>query len=281
MTKELPKHLADANLTYVSHSQLEKPACLRIFEYLYLKDERRDIPVGVPATAGGAAHDAIQAVVCDGLDIDEAIAIACKRIQEHQPISELDDLKRIQYIEDVEHIVRIGVEELGKLGDIVFTAEERISLQHPKLAQEVMGYVDLTGEKVLVELKTKWNPLGPPRKDGSRSFRKVKTPTRPDPSHVRQVAIYWAATGKMPYLVYINTEGAVTFSHENCDLLTVESLSHHFNQILHNAVVWENLLTISTDPQVLKYWVQPNWDDFRWRFMPDNYLQQARELFKI
>jgi len=219
--------------------------------------------------------------VCDGLDIDEAIAIACKRIQEHQPISELDDLKRIQYIEDVEHIVRIGVEELGKLGDIVFTAEERISLQHPKLAQEVMGYVDLTGEKVLVELKTKWNPLGPPRKDGSRSFRKVKTPTRPDPSHVRQVAIYWAATGKMPYLVYINTEGAVTFSHENCDLLTVESLSHHFNQILHNAVVWENLLTISTDPQVLKYWVQPNWDDFRWRFMPDNYLQQARELFKI
>ena len=144
-----------------------------------------------------------------------------------------------------------------------------------------MGFVDLTGDRILVEIKTKWNPLGPPRKDGSRSFRKVKTPTRPDPSHVRQVAIYWAATGKMPYLVYINTEGAVTFSHENCDLLTVESLSHHFNQILHNAVVWENLLTISTDPQVLKYWVQPNWEDFRWRFMPDDYLQQAKELFKI
>ena len=115
MTRELPKHLAEANLTYVSHSQLEKPACLRIFEYLYLKDERRDIPVGVPATAGGAAHDAIQSVVCDGLDIDDAIATACKRIQEHQPISELDDLKRIQYIEDVEHIVRNGVAEISKL----------------------------------------------------------------------------------------------------------------------------------------------------------------------
>ena len=165
-----------------------------------------------------------------------------------------------------------------------FTAEERISLYHPALEKsgfEIMGFVDLTGDRILVEIKTKWNPLGPPRKDGSRSFRKVKTPTRPDPSHVRQVAIYWAATGKMPYLVYINTEGAVTFSHENCYLLTVESLSHHFNQILHNAVVWENLLTISTDPQVLKYWVQPNWEDFRWRFMPDDYLQQAKELFKI
>ena len=37
------------------------------------------------------------------------------RIQEHQPISELDDLKRIQYTEDVEHIVRNGVAEIEKL----------------------------------------------------------------------------------------------------------------------------------------------------------------------
>lgn len=281
MTKELPEHLALANLTYVSHSQLEKPACLRVFEYLYLKDERRNIPVGVPATAGGAGHDAIQSVVCDGLDIDDAIAVASKRIQEHKSISELDDLKRIQYIDDVDAIVRHGVDALAELGDLRFAAEERISLQHPKLAQELMGFVDLTGEEILVELKTKWNPLGQPLKDGSRNFRKVKMPERPDQSHVRQVAIYWAATGKMPYLVYITTEGSVTFSHENCDLLTVESLSHHFNQILHNAIVWENLLSISTDPQVLKYWVQPNWEDFRWRFMPDDYLQQARELFKI
>ena len=112
---ELSKNLAEANITYVSHSQLEKPACLRVFEYLYLKDERRDMPVGVPATAGGAAHDAIQTVICDGVDIEEAIALAQKRIQEHQPISELDDLKRIQYIEDVEHIVRNGVAEIEKL----------------------------------------------------------------------------------------------------------------------------------------------------------------------
>lgn len=281
MTRELPPHLALANLNYVSHSQLEKPACLRIFEYLYLKDERRNIPVGVPATAGGAAHDGVQSVVCDGIDIDDAIATACKRIQEHQPISELDDLKRIQYIDDVELIIRNGVDEMAQFGDAIFDPELRVSLQHPALSQEVMGFVDLTGEKVLVELKTKWNPLGQPLKDGSRNFRKVKLPPRPDESHVRQVAIYWAATGKMPYLIYITKEGAVTFSHENCDLLTVKSLSHHFNQILHNAIVWENLLSISTDPQVLKYWVQPNWEDFRWRFMPDDYLQQAKELFKI
>jgi len=165
-----------------------------------------------------------------------------------------------------------------------FTAEERISLYHPALEKsgfEIMGFVDLTGDRILVEIKTKWNPLGPPRKDGSRSFRKVKLPEQPDPSHVRQVAIYWAATGKMPTLVYITTQGAVTFSQDNCELLGAESLDYHFNQILHNAIVWENLLSISTDPHVLKYWIQPNWEDFRWRWMPRNHLNQAKELFKI
>jgi len=282
MTRELPKHLADANLTYLSHSALEKPPCMRLFEYVYLGEERRSIPVGVPAIAGGSAHDAIQAMVCDGELYEDAIGVAQKRIQEHQPISELDDLKRIQYIEDVADIVEHGAQALAPYIDQQLTPEERISLHHPALSMEIMGFVDLTGEDKIIELKTKWNPLGPPRKDGSRSFRKVKLPTRPDASHVRQLSVYWAATGKPPHIIYISTEGFITFTPENCDLLTVDSLSHHFNQILHNAVVWENLLSISTDPKVLANFIQPAWDDYRWRlFMPKNYLQQAKELFKI
>lgn len=154
-------------------------------------------------------------------------------------------------------------------------------MQHPELAQEIMGFVDLTADNMIVEIKTKWNTFGPVKKDGERSVRQAKLVDKPDPSHIRQVAIYWAATGKMPSVLYVTTQGSVLFSHENCEYLTVESLDYHFNQILHNAIVWENLLSISTDPQVLKYWIQPNWDDFRWRFMPDNYLNQAKELWRI
>jgi len=144
-----------------------------------------------------------------------------------------------------------------------------------------MGFVDLTGNNMIIELKTKWNTFGPTRKDGTRGVRAAKIADKPDPSHVRQVAIYWAATGKMPTLVYITTQGVATFSQENSDFMTVESLDYHFNQILHNAIVWENLLSISTDPHVLKYWVQPNWDDFRWRFMPSDYFNQAKDLWKL
>jgi hypothetical protein len=278
--KQLPQEWAEQGITYMSHSQLEKPACLRLFEYRYLKDERRDIPVGVPAIAGGSAHDAIQSVICDGIDMEDAIVTAVNRIQSHEPIDELDELKTRQYVEDVVLVIENGVDALKDYED-TFVAEERVSLQHPELAQEIMGFVDLTGDNSIIEIKTKWNPFGPVKKDGTRSPRQAKLAENPDPSHVRQVAIYWAATGKMPTLVYITTQGAVTFSQDNCVLLSAESLDYHFNQILHNAIVWENLLSISTDPHVLKYWIQPNWDDFRWRFMPNNYLNQAKELWKI
>ena len=278
--KQLPQEWAEQGITYMSHSQLEKPACLRLFEYRYLKDERRDIPVGVPAIAGGSAHDAIQLVVCDGMSVEEATITALNRVNSHEPIDELDELKTRQYVEDIELIIENGVQALSRYEGTQFTPEERVSLRHSELAQEIMGFVDLTSDNMIVEIKTKWNAFGPPKKDGTRSPRQAKIDTI-TPSHVRQVAIYWAATGKMPTLVYITTQGAVTFSQDNCELLGAESLDYHFNQILHNAIVWENLLSISTDPHVLKYWIQPNWDDFRWRFMPNDYLNQAKELWKI
>jgi hypothetical protein len=278
--KEIPKEWIEDGISYVSHNQLEKPACLRMFEYRFLKDERRDIPFGVPADAGGAAHDAIQSVICDDADIEDAIVTAVNRVQSHEPIDELDGLKTAAYVDDIEFVIRNGVEEISKLDD-TFTAEEQINVQMPQTALPFLGFVDLTGEKRLVEIKTKWNTFNPPKKDGTRTPRQAKLPEQPDASHIRQVSIYWAATGKLPTLVYITTQGAVTFSQDNCDLLSVESLEHHFNQIMHNAIVWENLLSISTDPNVLKYYIQPNWDDFRWRFMPQEYLQQAKELFKL
>jgi len=279
--KQLPQSWIDAGQGTMSHSRLEKPPCLRMFEYLYLKDERKDIPVNVPAIAGGAAHDAIESVVCHGSDFDEAIAVAIDRLQAHQPTDDLDALKTAQYIDDIVPVVENGIAAVREFSDEKFEPEQLIEMGHKELKQTLMGFVDLTGEDCIVELKTKWNTFGPVKKDGERSVRQIKLPENPDPSHVRQVSIYWAATGKLPVLIYISTRGSVTFTSKNCELLSFESLSYHFNQILHNAIVWENLLSISTDPHVLKYWIQPNWDDFRWRFMPNNYLNQAKELWKL
>lgn len=285
MNEKLKANIAAIGLTHGSPSQLEKPICLRLFEYVYLKEERNNIPINVPAVAGGSVHDAIQAILCDGLVPEDSIKLAQKRISEHAPTDETDEIKRDRYVQDVEAMVINGTEGCLSLTSGWFneamTAEEQITVEHPKLTMPIIGFVDLIGDFEFIEIKTKWNGLGMERKDGSRGVRKVKLPEVPQPDHVRQVAVYSVATGKKANLVYVSTQGYVTFNPDNCELLSDASLSHHFNQILHNAVVWENLLSISSDPNVLKYWIQPNWDDFRWRFMPDDYLQQAKELFNI
>ena len=285
MNEKLKANIAAIGLTHGSPSQLEKPICLRLFEYVYLKEERNNIPINVPAVAGGSVHDAIQAILCDGLVPEDSIKLAQKRISEHAPTDETDEIKRDRYVQDVEAMVINGTEGCLSLTSGWFneamTAEEQITVEHPKLTMPIIGFVDLIGDFEFIEIKTKWNGLGMERKDGSRGVRKVKLPEVPQPDHVRQVAVYSVATGKKANLVYVSTQGYVTFNPDNCELLSDASLSHHFNQILHNAIVWENLLSISSDPNVLKYWIQPNWDDFRWRFMPDDYLQQAKELFNI
>ena len=52
-------------------------------------------------------------------------------------------------------------------------------------------------------------------------MRKVKLPEVPQPEHIRQVAVYSAATGKKANLVYATTEGYVTFNADNLSLIHI------------------------------------------------------------
>ena len=282
--KEIPKYLMDAGLTHTSPSANEKPNCLRVFEYLHLGAERRNIPVGVPAIAGTAVHDALQGHLVDGLDLSDATDIAQDMITQHKPISDLDELKRDQYIHDAELMIRNGVEcfdKMGLFGDKSLVSEQAIAVESEHLDIPIIGYADLATDKYVLEIKTKWNRLGPPRKNGSRGFGKLKAPTSPDPAHLRQVAVYCKATGKPPRLVYITTEDYAVFDSSNCSLMSEQNLEAYYQQILHSAVVWQNLLKISTDPKVLRLYIKPDWDNFRWRFMPEEYLKLARELYQL
>ena len=74
--KAIPDYLKAGDEIVIDHfspSQLEKPLCLWSFQYLHLKERRRDMPVGAPAPAGGALHDCLQAIVCDGANEAESI----------------------------------------------------------------------------------------------------------------------------------------------------------------------------------------------------------------
>lgn len=285
--KPIPDYLkrdGDVVVTHFSPSSLEQPLCLWNFNYLYLRNRRRDVPTGAPAPAGGAVHDAIQSVVCDDVDYKEAIRHAITRLQEHTPRDELDAAKTERYIEDIPDMVSLGLDAMNEVfkeqGDIEFTQEKVLGYEHPRLDVPVIGYADFSTPKSIIELKTKWSRPGAVRKDGSRGFSVPKPPTKPDPAHVRQVAFYRACTGLPPTIIYISARDWAVFDQSNCDELQPDNLQRCMEFLLQAAIVRQNLLKISNDPKVLAGYIQPIWNDFRWN-VGDEFLAEAKELWKL
>ena len=177
-------------------------------------------------------------------------------------------------------MVANGVEAMTHFGDIDATKEQVLGYEHPRLDLPIIGYADFCSSDCIIELKTKWARAGAVRKDGSRGFSIPSAPKKPDAAHVRQVAFYYAASGKLPSIVYISANDYVIFNSENCEELSVPNLQRGMEQLLMGAIVRQNLLKISNDPVVLAGYTMPDWNDFRWN-IGDEFLEEAKELWKL
>jgi len=285
--KSIPDYCKRDGQIVVDHfspSQLEKPLCLWNFEYLHLGKRRRDVRVGAPAPAGGAVHDAIQAVVCRDEDWQVQAKEAVGRLKAHDPKDELDAYKAERYAEDIPNMIGLGLDAMNEIfktqGDIEAQEEKVLGYEHPRLDVPIIGYADFATSKSIIELKTKWARAGAKRKDGSRGFSVPKLPKEPDAAHVRQVAFYRACTGLPPTIVYISATDWAVFDETNCEALQPANLQRAMEFLLQAAIVRQNLLKISNDPKVLAGYIQPIWNDFRWN-VGDEFLAEAKEIWKL
>ncbi len=288
--KAIPDYLKAGDEIVIDHfspSQLEKPLCLWSFQYLHLKERRRDMPVGAPAPAGGALHDCLQAIVCDGANEAESINAAIFRLRSHKPRDELDAAKVERYIEDIPAMVEVGLDCLRTTfkaqGQIKATQEKVLGFEHPKLDVPIIGYADLVTEQSVIEIKTKWAKAGAIKKDGTRGFSVPSMPKHPDAAHVRQVAFYEACTGLTPTIVYISARDWCAFGRQNCDAMQPDRLKDAMDYLLQAAIVRQNLLKISNDPKVLAGYIQPTFTDpreFRWH-VGEEFLAEAKEIWKL
>jgi len=285
--KTIPDHFKRGDeyvLTHFSPSSLLTPLDIWTFNYLHLGDRRRDVPIGAPAPAGTVVHDAIQSVVSDGEDPDQAIRHAISVLQYHSPRDEDDAVRLTQCLEDVAPMVENGLDAMNEIfkteGDIEATKEQVIGFEHKYLDVPIIGYVDFSTKKSIIELKTKSSRMGRVKKDGTRSFSAPSVPKTPDVAHVSQVALYNAATGKPPTIVYITAKGWGVFNQENCKALSPQNLQAHTARLIQAARVRQNLLKISNDPKVLAGYIQPDWSNFRWK-IGDEFLAEAKEIWKL
>ena len=143
----------------------------------------------------------------------------------------------------------------------------------------VHGYADFKG-KIIIEDKCKFPRRGRVKKDGTRSWSTTKLPETIEPYHLMQTDFYHYATELPIYICYINEEGYKVFSAENCELLTPKSIESRKKDFIQRCKVRQNLMKISNDVNVLKDYIQPDFENYFWRNDLDpTYLDNAKKFW--
>mgnify|MGYP001443036393 FL=1 len=143
----------------------------------------------------------------------------------------------------------------------------------------VHGYADFKG-KIIIEDKCKFPRRGRVKKDGTRSWSTTKLPETIEPYHLMQTDFYHYATELPIYICYINEEGFKVFSAENCELLTPKSIESRKKDFIQRCKVRQNLMKISNDVNVLKDYIQPDFENYFWRNDLDpTYLDNAKKFW--
>ena len=60
------------------------------------------------------------------------------------------------------------------------------------------------------------------------------------------------------YICYINEESYKVFSADNCDDLKPENIKKRIPKIIQRCKIRQNLMKLSTDPNVVKDYIAPN-----------------------
>ena len=126
--------------------------------------------------------------------------------------------------------------------------------------------------------------MWPSVSDTKQGFRIKSLPAKPDPFHVRQVALYWhwlrQSSENVPVrIVYANCIGYRIFSSENCRALSQNILHEKVQQLALIARTRENLMKTAGNKEQLFSLVRPNFDDWMWANVPPEYRRAANELW--
>ncbi len=143
----------------------------------------------------------------------------------------------------------------------------------------VHGYADFKGG-VIIEDKCKFPRRGKIKKDGTRSWSTSKLPDSIMPDHLIQTDFYHYATELPIYICYINEETFKVFHADNCEQLQPESIKSRLSQFLQRCKVRQNLLSVSQDVNIIKNYIQPDFENFKWKNELDpDYLIKARKFW--
>jgi len=274
---------------HLSPSSLAIPLPKFFINYLmFNQEERRKQIAGYKAHYGNLCNNPTQRFLCSKIfeagkqftpkkkTLDEHIQDEFELVDKIPARDERDEVCRKemkQYVKPTADQIVKAVKEI--FGDQTLAAERYVHTNEDGLIFDVLGRIDYESDSTIMELKTK--PINFRQTKSGLSAYKQKLPDEPDEAHMKQLAFYWKATDKTPYLVYANHEEYKIFKPE------LPQLEYYYQQMINKAFIIQNLLEISeakieTITQLVE---PPDFKSFYYSDLTAAQLEKVKDAWKL
>ena len=248
-----------------------------IAKYVAGLDRDRINPANSKMRAGGEAHRAWQ-MHLEGKPLKEAIETCKHELSKFNAPNAKDNEQHKLCLKHFDTVVNNFVLASADCNIKVNEIEQLFKTDAEGIELNVGGYVDVVEFDYINEAKSKW-PSPFLKADGSYSERSQSLPKSPTASNVRQAAIYSRASNKPVRIIYASHKGYQVFDQTNCEALRPEGLNAAFETMRMSARARQNLLKISSDPEVISRYVIPNFGHYVWNNVDDDIVQKVKQIW--
>jgi len=248
-----------------------------IAKYVAGLDRDRISPASSKMRAGGEAHNAFE-LWLGGKPIKEAIETCKHELSKFNAPNAKDHEQHKLCLKHFDTVVNNFVLASADCNIKVNEIEQLFKTDAEGIELNVGGYVDVVEFDYINEAKSKW-PSPFLKTDGTYSERSQSLPKSPTASNVRQAAIYSRASNKPVRIIYASHKGYMVFDQTNCELLQPQALNAAFETMRMSARARQNLLKISSDPQIISRYVIPNLSHYVWNNVDEEIIAKVKEIW--
>jgi len=275
---------------HYSPSQLLLPVPKWIINYFACtQDMRRQSIANYKMHFGNLTNNTVQRMLAKYLfmgdkrieiqnrDRDEIFAEELAEINKNETKDEKDKWSRETMVDLAKPCIDQtlkAVKEIFK--DAALQCERYVNNRPDGLFLDILGRIDYESDDKFAEMKSK-----PPNVRAGRNGFNIATqrlPEQPDDNHIFQVAFYYAATKKKPFLFYVNDNGYVIFD-DTHEKLRSDYLEYAYQQLVKKAFTIQRLLLLSDGkPEEMAKYVEP--PDFNHPYYYRDLTEEQKQIVK-
>ena len=127
------------------------------------------------------------------------------------------------------------------IGKEKLVCERYVEQKEMTMIKPVIGRIDYESKTKFIELKTK--PPNLKKVKGKEEWNMItkELPTEPTIENLTQTSFYFIATGKIPFLVYVNDKDYIIFDQSH-ELMKADHLEFLYNKMVSKILTWEKMI---------------------------------------